>query len=101
MFLERRGVTAVLIARLIPVAPFGLASYAFGATAVRRLPFLTATALGIGPSTVIFASLGADAMRPTSPAFIVPTLAAITFAVAGLVGARAVIRRGFRDEPAE
>lgn len=99
--LERRGVIAVLIVRLIPVAPFGLASYAFGTTAVRRLPFLTATGIGIGPSTVIFANLGANAMRPTSPAFIVSTLAAITLAVVGLVGARMVIRRGFRDEPAE
>lgn len=100
-FLERRGVLAVLIVRLIPVAPFGLANYAFGTTALRRLPFLAATALGIGPSTVIFAMLGANAMRPTSPAFVASVLAAITLAGGGLVATRVMIRRGSRSEPAE
>ena len=57
--------------------------------------------ISLTPSRVIFANLDANAMRPTSPTFIVSTLAAVTLAVRGLIGARAVIRRGSGDEPAE
>ena len=92
-FLSHRGLVGVLALRLLPIAPFGLVSYGFGATAVRRVPFLLATVVGIAPSTIIFATLGANAMRPTSPAFIASTIAAVTFAAAGLAGARVMIRR--------
>ena len=92
-FLHRRGLLGVLVLRLLPVAPFGLVSYAFGATAVRRPVYLLATVLGIAPSTVIFATLGATAMSPTSPAFLLSATAAVGLALAGMLGLRLATRR--------
>ena len=91
-FLERHGITGVLVLRLLPIAPFGLVSYAFGATAVPRSAYLLATALGIAPSTIVFATLGAHALTPASPAFILSTIAAFGLAAAGVLGARAASR---------
>ena len=91
-FLERRGITGVLVLRLLPIAPFGLVSYAFGATAVPRSAYLLATALGIAPSTIVFATLGAHALTPASPAFSLSTVAALGLAAAGVLGARAASR---------
>jgi uncharacterized membrane protein YdjX (TVP38/TMEM64 family) len=99
-FLSQRGLVGVLALRLLPIAPFGLVSYGFGTTAVRRVPFMLATVVGIAPSTVIFATLGANAMRPTSPAFIASMFAAVTFAVAGLASVRMLTRRSERTTTA-
>jgi uncharacterized membrane protein YdjX (TVP38/TMEM64 family) len=99
-FLSRRGMVGVLALRLLPIAPFGLVSYGFGTTAVRRVPFMFATVVGIAPSTVIFATLGANAMRPTSPAFIASMIAAVVFAVAGVASVRMLSRRSERTTTA-
>ena len=92
-FLQRRGLLGVLTLRLLPVAPFGLVSYGFGATAVRRPVYVTGTVLGIAPSTLIFATLGANAMTPASPAFVLSTVAAVVVAAGGLIGGRRLTRR--------
>ena len=91
-FLLRRGLLGVLMLRVLPIAPFGLVSYSLGATAVRRPVYLLGTALGIAPSTLIFATLGASAMAPASPAFLLSTSAAAVLAMAGVFGARRVHR---------
>lgn len=97
-FLQRRGLLGVLVLRLLPIAPFGLVSYALGATGVRVWTYLLGTLLGIAPGTALYAVLGANATAPTSPAFIASTLAAVTMATAGIVGARTVLRRASRAE---
>lgn len=92
-FLHRRGLLGVLILRLLPIAPFGLVSYAFGVTAVRPATYLLATVIGIAPSTIVFASLGANALSPGTPAFAGSGAAALALTVLGVVGAHIVRRR--------
>lgn len=48
----------VLLARLVPVVSFALISYAAGLTALTTGRFLTATALGMSPMTLIYVLAG-------------------------------------------
>ncbi|SDZ07478.1 Uncharacterized membrane protein YdjX, TVP38/TMEM64 family, SNARE-associated domain [Micromonospora pattaloongensis] len=63
-WLARRGVLAVVVVRLLPVAPFGLVGYAYGATSVRARHYLIGTLLGATPSAFSYAAIGAAAVRP-------------------------------------
>jgi uncharacterized membrane protein YdjX (TVP38/TMEM64 family) len=63
-WLARRGVLAVVVVRLLPIAPFGLVGYAYGASSTRFRHFLTGTALGGVPSSISYATIGAAAMAP-------------------------------------
>ena len=56
-----RGFLAVLGARLLPVLPFTVVSYAAGLTGVRLAPYAAATAVGLLPSTVLQVGAGASA----------------------------------------
>ena len=49
----------VLAARLFPVVSFAAVSYGAGLTAMRALPFLLATAIGMTPMTVLYVAVGA------------------------------------------
>lgn len=49
----------VLGARLIPVVSFAAVSYGAGLTAMRAVPFLLATAIGMTPMTVVYVAIGA------------------------------------------
>ena len=69
-WLDRDGTRAVVYARILPVFPFGLLNYLFGATTVRMLPFVLGTAAAIVPSTTAYVLVGASADRPGSPAFL-------------------------------
>ena len=88
-----RGLIAVIIARLLPVLPFGLLNYAFGITALRLPIFALGTAIGVLPSTVAYVTLGANITRPGSPLFIAATATSLALAIAGLLGARRTDRR--------
>jgi uncharacterized membrane protein YdjX (TVP38/TMEM64 family) len=55
---DRYGVFAVLIGRLLPLTAFDLLSYAAGLTPMRVRPFLTATAIGMTPTTFLMAAAG-------------------------------------------
>ncbi|MGH3750525.1 MAG: TVP38/TMEM64 family protein [Micromonosporaceae bacterium] len=86
------GVLSVLTVRLLPVAPFGLVSYAFGASGVRFPAYLAGTALGVVPSTAVYATVGANAMSPGTWGFYASLAAAAILLIAGLTGA-AILRR--------
>jgi uncharacterized membrane protein YdjX (TVP38/TMEM64 family) len=58
-----RGFTAVVIARMVPIAHFGLSNYAFGTTSVGLPRYTAGTLLGIAPATVAYAALGDAAAR--------------------------------------
>jgi uncharacterized membrane protein YdjX (TVP38/TMEM64 family) len=83
----QRGLIGVIVARLLPVAPFGLVSYLYGLSGMRLSVFWLGTMAGAAPSTVVYANLGAAALAPGSPGFaialtmleidITPVLAAI------------------------
>ena len=57
--LQRDGFSYLLAIRLIPVVPFWLANLAPALAGMRLAPFAAATAIGIIPGTVVFASIGA------------------------------------------
>lgn len=90
-FLDRRGFSAILVARLIPVVPYSAFNYFSGLTRLRPAQYGLATAIGIVPSIVVYSSLGAYGSRPGSW----PFLAALgAFAILVGVGLVASYRRG-------
>lgn len=91
---ERHGVLAVLVARLVPVVPFTVVNYGSGLTAVRFVPYLLATAVGILPGTIAYVVLGAYGDDPGSWPFLASVGTLALLAAAGLVGAH--VRRSRR-----
>ncbi|WP_018351116.1 TVP38/TMEM64 family protein [Longispora albida] len=82
-WLGRRGILGVLAVRLLPIAPYGLMSYAFGTTATRYRDFLAGSFLGATPSSLAYAAIGAAALT-ASPAALAAGAAAL--GVLGLLG---------------
>lgn len=64
--LERRGLSSVLVVRLIPLFPFGLVNYAAGLSSVRQRDYLIGTAVGIVPGVIGYTALGAYGTSPLS-----------------------------------
>lgn len=58
-----RGFEIVLGARLVPFISLDLVSYLAGLSLMRFAPFLMATALGLIPSTLAYATFGHDLLR--------------------------------------
>ena len=56
-----RGFASVLAARIAPVAPFVVVSYAAGLTSVRLAPYVLGTAVGLVPRSVLYVGIGASA----------------------------------------
>lgn len=63
-WLGRHGILGVLTIRLLPVAPYGLMSYAFGTSATRFRDFLLGSMIGAAPTTFGYAALGAAVLGP-------------------------------------
>ncbi len=80
----RRGVLAVLIARLVPVVPFTAVNYGSGLTAVGFRAYLLATGVGIVPGTVSYVAVGAYGTDPASWPFLAATGGLLGLTVAGL-----------------
>jgi uncharacterized membrane protein YdjX (TVP38/TMEM64 family) len=75
-WLNRRGLSAVLLVRFLPLAPFGLVGYAYGTTSVCRKRYLLGTTLASIPSAVTYAVIGAAVTAPgrMSPLTLAPAL---------------------------
>jgi uncharacterized membrane protein YdjX (TVP38/TMEM64 family) len=54
----RRGFTATVLCRLLPVLPYGVVNYGAGITRVRPLPFLAGTAVGTFPANLVYVVVG-------------------------------------------
>lgn len=71
----KRGIVAVVVLRLLPVAPFAIVNLVAGASHIRIRDFMIGTMLGMGPGiflTVAFAhQLVASLRRPTAGSFAV------------------------------
>ncbi|GAA3220136.1 hypothetical protein GCM10010468_44540 [Actinocorallia longicatena] len=65
-WLGAHGVLGVLSLRLLPVAPYGLVSYAFGTSATRFRDFMAGSALGAIPTTLGYAALGASVLSSSA-----------------------------------
>ena len=85
---ERRGVVAVLAARLVPVVPFTLVNYGSGLTTVGFVPYLAATGVGIVPGTLAYVAVGAYGTQPGRWPFLVAIGALIVLTVGGVVATR-------------
>ncbi len=99
----REGVKIVFLVRLSAVFPFVFINYAFGLTAIRLVPYILATFVGILPLTVAFVYLGAAgaAVGTQSPARTAITVigAVVALGVSVFVGrlADSAIRRAVVD----
>jgi uncharacterized membrane protein YdjX (TVP38/TMEM64 family) len=78
-WLNRRGLSAVLLVRFLPLAPFGLIGYAYGTTSVCRKRYLLGTTLAAVPSAVSYAVIGAAVAAPGSMSPLTLAPAAIGF----------------------
>jgi uncharacterized membrane protein YdjX (TVP38/TMEM64 family) len=78
-WLNRRGLSAVLLVRFLPLAPFGLVGYAYGTTSVCRKRYLLGTTLASIPSAVSYAIIGAAVTSPgkMNPLTLAPALIGI------------------------
>jgi uncharacterized membrane protein YdjX (TVP38/TMEM64 family) len=96
-FLARRGFTAVLLLRLVPLLPFNVINLVSGVTGLRLREYALATAVGIVPGTVVYAALGGTIDDPTSPAFLATLVAFVVLTLAAGLAARRL--REHRDVP--
>jgi uncharacterized membrane protein YdjX (TVP38/TMEM64 family) len=91
-WLSHRGVLAVVTVRVLPLAPFGMVSYAFGTSGVRLRAYLVGTVLGMLPATAVYVNLGAASTRPGSAGFWIAVSAAVLLWV-GTTTAVALLER--------
>lgn len=92
--LRSRGWPAVLSLRLIPAVPFSVLNYAAGASAVKVLPYLLATFVGLLPGTAAVVVLGDALTGNVSPLLMVVSLCTAAVGITGLVYETRVMRRG-------
>lgn len=85
--LTRHGFLAILMARLVPVAPFTALNYVAGLTSVRLRDFVPATVLGMIPATTAYVTIGARGNQPGSWPFLVALGAIGLFTAASLAAA--------------
>lgn len=93
---SRRGFTAILGLRLVPIVPFTALNYASGLTGVPFGRYAAATAIGIVPGTAAYVALGAFGVE-TGPLFWV-ALGALGILI--LLGALAAVVIGRRRRSA-
>ncbi|MBU7599159.1 TVP38/TMEM64 family protein [Streptomyces sp. P38-E01] len=93
-FLTRRGFVAVLLVRLVPLFPFSVINYGAGVAGVRFSSYVTATALGIIPGTVVYTGLGGSLGDPGSPGLWIALGALLVLSAGGWWAARLLRSRG-------
>jgi phosphatidylserine/phosphatidylglycerophosphate/cardiolipin synthase-like enzyme/uncharacterized membrane protein YdjX (TVP38/TMEM64 family) len=88
--LERRGLLAVIVMRVLPVGTFSLVNIVAGAIGVRLRDFLVGSAVGLLPGTLaltVFASRLGDALHDPRPRNVVILGLVLVGAILLLVGA--------------
>jgi uncharacterized membrane protein YdjX (TVP38/TMEM64 family) len=93
-WLARRGLLGVAVVRMMPLAPFGLIGYAYGATSVRFRNYLGGTLIGATPSAFTYAAIGAAVVKPGAVGWLTLAPAALGLLIA--VGAFIYWRRSGR-----
>ncbi|MDI2028248.1 VTT domain-containing protein [Saccharopolyspora sp. TS4A08] len=92
----RRGFTATILCRLLPVVPYGVVNYGAGVTRVRPLPFLAGTAVGTLPANLTYITAGNALTSGTWTPLLWLALAAVALAAATW-GARRLVGSGGRQ----
>ena len=65
-WVAREGVLAVAAVRALPLGPYGLVGYAYGASGVRVRDYVLGTTIAATPSAVTYALLGAAIAGPSA-----------------------------------
>ena len=95
-----RGVLAVVVLRMIPVAPFSLVNLAVGASGIRLVDFALGTALGMAPGLGLMVLMGDHIVRLFSHASVGELALLVLFVMAWIAlaySAQALLsRRGGR-----
>ena len=101
-WLNKRGLSAVLLVRFLPLAPFGLIGYAYGTTSVCRKRYLLGTTLASIPSAVSYAVIGAAVTAPgqLNPLTLAPALIGFTLTTTIVVRWRRAAKRAAALAPA-
>lgn len=89
--LLRREFIAVVTARLMPMLPFVLVSYAAGLSRVRWAPYTLGTAIGLVPGSVLYVGVGASVTLIGSATTLLPLL--LTFAALAVAGMTWMLKR--------
>lgn len=99
-WITREGVLAVAAVRAIPLGPYGLMGYAYGASAVRLRDYALGTFIAGAPSAVTYALLGAAVAgaTPASPLTFVPLAFGLVLCATLIIRAR--YRPSIMAEPA-
>jgi uncharacterized membrane protein YdjX (TVP38/TMEM64 family) len=63
-WISRQGVLSVAAVRSLPIGPYGLAGYAYGATGIPVRDYVIGTAVAAPPAAVTYAVLGAAVASP-------------------------------------
>jgi uncharacterized membrane protein YdjX (TVP38/TMEM64 family) len=92
-FMERRGMLAVFIGRLIPFINPDLVSYAAGVTGIGWVPFLAAMTAGTIPSVVFYTTVGAAAIESAGWVVVVVGFASVVPLVVLFAFRRRLYRR--------
>jgi len=93
--LDHHGTLAVTSLRLVPLVPFAALNYVCGLSAVRFVPYLVGTVVGIIPGTVAIVVLGDAVTGRPSPGLIAVSV------VCGLIGLAGVVIAARRPLPEE
>ena len=93
---SERGFASVLAARIMPVAPFVVVSYAAGLSGIRLNSYLLGTALGLVPWSLLYVGIGASVTSDSS--WITAGDVAVPIAVVVSLAALAVLWWGRRRQ---
>jgi len=97
--LRDRGWPAVLALRLIPAVPFSVLNYAAGASAVRVVPYLLATLVGLLPGTSAAVILGDALTGDVNPLLVLVSTCIAAVGIAGLIYETRRYRRDMDSAP--
>ncbi len=98
----RRGVLAVALLRLVPVAPFTVVNLVAGSTHVRPREFLLGTLLGMTPGILaltVFAGRALAAARDPGPGSLAALAAVVALALLGLRWIRKRVSASLEEAP--
>jgi uncharacterized membrane protein YdjX (TVP38/TMEM64 family) len=92
-WIAREGVLAVAAVRSLPLAPFGLVGYAYGASGVRVRDYAVGTLLASSPSAVTYALLGAAVVaEDAAPFTLLPLVIGVALSTAVALRTRRHLR---------
>jgi uncharacterized membrane protein YdjX (TVP38/TMEM64 family) len=89
----KRGILAIVISRMIPLVPFGIANYIFGTTTVRMGAFIAGTFVGALPATLAYSALGSATARGDAVGMSIAGVIIATLGIGGSVGSLLIWRK--------